>query len=162
MGWHHYLIIEQLYLSAICWSELPLGRDIIRSEMVWRRRWKVWGRGWAASPAITMSERGCSQTPRSLSYRVHTVEVFIIGRCNNKAKVMLHGFLTFNHSVPAPQFLCFPCFHHLPRPQVQRVMGWEMLRNAKGCHAGRWSGSHCTAANWMPERGHQDKKNKSY
>jgi hypothetical protein len=35
--------------------------------MVWRRRWKVWGRGWAASPAITMSDSGCSHTARSLS-----------------------------------------------------------------------------------------------
>lgn len=66
------LILEKmykLYLSAICWSELPLGSDIMRSEIVWRRRWKVWGSGWAASPAITMSDRGCSQTPRSLSCR---------------------------------------------------------------------------------------------
>lgn len=61
-------ILEWLtHLRAICWRELPLGSDIIRSEMVWRSLWKVWGRGWAASPAMTMSERGCSHTPKSFS-----------------------------------------------------------------------------------------------
>lgn len=56
------------YLKAICCNALPLGRDIIRSEIVWRRRWKVWGNGWAASPAITISDRGCSHTLVSFSY----------------------------------------------------------------------------------------------
>ena len=91
---HHFSIIQEVYLSAICWSELPLGSDIMRSEMVCRRRWKEWGRGWAASPAITMSDRGCSQTPRSLSCRV---KMYTIRRFNNTTKVMLQGFLSFNH-----------------------------------------------------------------
>lgn len=59
---------------------------------------------------------------------------------------MLHVFmLMINHSLPVPQFLCCLCFHHLPHPQVQMVMELEMLQSAKGCHANRWSGLHCTA-----------------
>lgn len=138
---------EKLYLSAICCSELPLGSDIMRSEMVWRRRWKVWGRGWAASPAITMSDRGCSQTPRSLS----CAELMFIIRKYSKA-TFISPSVTINNSLPVLNFLCSPYSHHLPHPQVQMAMAWAMLQNAREYHAERWSGSHCTEASWMPDR----------
>lgn len=117
--------------------------------MVWRSRWKVWGRGWAASPAITMSDRGCSQTPRSLSCGVWQSKVCLNW---NKNLCLIFCQYIFSHSTPVLQFLCCLCFHHLLHLLAQKEKVWEMQQNARGYHAGRWSELHCTAASWKPVR----------
>ena len=46
---------------------LPGGSCIMTSEMVCRKVWNTMGRGLTASPAMLMSDRGCSHTT-SLSW----------------------------------------------------------------------------------------------
>ena len=51
------------HVMAICCKEDPMGKSSIRSEMVWSKLWNVSGSGCAASPAMLMSEMGCSNKP---------------------------------------------------------------------------------------------------
>ena len=56
----------KLYAFSTCSVE-PAGRYIMTSDTVCRKVWNVTGRGYTASPAMVMSDRGWSQIITSLS-----------------------------------------------------------------------------------------------
>lgn len=132
-----FLCRGRRYLRAICWSELPLGRDIIRSEMVWSRRWKVWGSGWAASPAMMMSDRGCSQTPKSFSCKKEENCPMSGTAFHHKCTVTLINkpLEVLSSGRTCSRFSLFPLFSSSSSSSVSKGDG---VRDATKCHRISW------------------------
>ena len=81
-GYSPLLSTNRVHQYVTC-RELPLGKCIMTSEMVCRKVWNTAGRGFTASPAIVMSDSGCSHIHDNSSfYKTNTH--FLVAPCRSK------------------------------------------------------------------------------